>query len=68
MKPFEITHWGKIIQVTRVKTNIYQLYYDTELIASITQRVDNNRLHWTSLTLDDSEANLLGSLITAELF
>lgn len=68
MKPFEIIHWGKKIQVSRLKTNIFELYYKEELIASITQWADNGKLRWASTNLDESETNLLGSIITAKLF
>ncbi len=68
MQSFEITHWGKKILVTPVKTNVYQLYYNEELIASITQRANNGKLSWTSPNLEDSDANLVGSIITSKLF
>jgi hypothetical protein len=68
MKPFEITHWGKMIQVSSLQTNIYELYYDNELVTSITKRLEHGRLCWTSTNLDESETNLLGSIITAKLF
>lgn len=68
MLPFEITHWGKKILVISMGKMEYKLYYKDELLAAITKQTVNNRSYWTSPNLDDSEAQLLGSVITAKLF
>ncbi|TCC88048.1 hypothetical protein EZ428_20205 [Pedobacter frigiditerrae] len=68
MQSFEITHWGKQILVIPLGKMEFKLYYNDELIASITNQLNAGRSYWSSPNLDASEANLLGSIITSKLY
>ncbi|RZM30563.1 MAG: hypothetical protein EOO88_00260 [Pedobacter sp.] len=68
MKEFEIEYWGRIISVEPEEKGGYLLYHDGELIASLLKRPGPARSAWSSPNLDQSDASLIGSIITARLF